>query len=142
MMPYLFAFQVRVDAAQFDNQVYVFGFNGPTVQCMSVKQLQNLQAQLGLATVLYVFTVVPAVSNAPHFPLLAILHNGSRKTFTIALILNMWQLLWQVGCMHPVRMCLRYWLYPQAWLSHCRKNLAGYSACNLMPHLQGRTSML
>ena len=94
---YLRSAQVRVDAALFDREVFLFGLNGPTVQCISVKQFQRLRAQLGHATILYVYTLVPAVPNAPHFPLLAILHNNTRKTFTLALILRMWQLLWQVN---------------------------------------------
>ena len=99
--------QVRVDAALYDDTVYLFGLNGPTVQCMSVKHFQRLRAQLGHATILYVYTLVPAVPNAPHFPLLAVLHNNSRKPFTIWLILNMWQLLWQV-----ISHFMPWWLHP------------------------------
>lgn len=80
-----------------EKAVVVFGFCGTSVKITSFKDLKVMADRRRLASILYVYTVIPMVANAPHFPLFAILHDNTNETFSQDLVLSIWQFLWKVS---------------------------------------------
>ena len=92
--------QVRLDVAEIDDKLIVLGLNGGSIEVSSLKEFRRAYGEHGLATTLYVYTLAPLVKNAPHWPLFAWCHDGSKATFTMQKILDFWHKLWMV-CLFP-----------------------------------------
>lgn len=75
------------------------------VQVDSLQALKEEHAARGLATTLYVFTLVPLVNGAPHFPLYALTHDNSNATFSVQHVLKEWQRLWEVNIESSSELC-------------------------------------
>lgn len=90
------ALQMRVDIAEEDGAVYVFGLNGCSFRVNSVREFTNTLKERGLASSLHVYAIVPLVAHAPHFPLFAFMHNNSKSFFSADIVRQMWQYMWKV----------------------------------------------
>lgn len=93
------ALQIRVDI-DYDagaQQIFVFGLCGGSYMVTSVQQFKDLVRKRGLATIIYVYTIVPLVGGAPHIPLCAFLHDDSNHSFTTDTVLTCWRYIWQVS---------------------------------------------
>ncbi|KAK9822335.1 hypothetical protein WJX74_009162 [Apatococcus lobatus] len=88
--------QHRLDVVSVREDIHIFGLNGGSIKVCSVEELIQAQGERGLATTLYVYTLVPLVAGAPHFPLYALTHDNSNGTFSGQQVLQEWQRLWQV----------------------------------------------
>lgn len=72
---------------------------GLQVHC--TQDLVDAHARRGIATTLYVYTLVPLVEGAPHFPLYALAHDNSNRTFSVQRVLAEWQRIWKVLAKQP-----------------------------------------
>lgn len=99
--------QIRADVMEVNGELKVYGFCGQSITVRTAKQFNELvnKESLRMATTLYVYTLVPLIQGAPHFPLFAISHDNSNATFTPQLIKQIWSWIWQVRCIH----CFVYW---------------------------------
>ena len=82
--------QCRADVMGVSNETLIFGFNGPILVVKTGAEFEKLvgDKKASYATLLYVYTLVPLVRGAPYLPLFAFSHDGSKRTFTPALIKN------------------------------------------------------
>ncbi|DBA76901.1 TPA: hypothetical protein ACH3X1_009502 [Trebouxia sp. C0004] len=85
--------QCRADVMGVNDETLIFGFNGPTLVIKTAADFKKLveDNQASYATLLYVYTLVPLVPGAPYLPLFAFSHDGSKRTFTPALIKTIWR---------------------------------------------------
>jgi hypothetical protein len=97
------ASQVRVDVAENweKRTCLVFGLCGGCYEVSTFQEFQRLVTCVEWGTTVYVFTLVPLIEGAPHFPLFAYCHNSSKSSFTASSVLKNWQYLWQVSTPHP-----------------------------------------
>lgn len=92
------ALQMRVDIDFNVNkkEIYVFGLCGGSYTISSPGELRQLIATVGMATTLYVYTVVPIIHGAPHLPLFAFCHDSSANSFTWETVIRVWRFMYQV----------------------------------------------
>lgn len=90
------ALQIRCDVLVQGSKVLLFGLNGGSFVLGSLDEFKQRINEDRLATTMYVYTAVPLVQGAPHFPIFAFAHDGSAQTFDDKLVLQVWQYLWQV----------------------------------------------
>ncbi|DBA89350.1 TPA: hypothetical protein ACH3X1_004144 [Trebouxia sp. C0004] len=85
--------QCRADVMGVNDETLIFGFTGPTLVVKTGADFKKLveDKQASYATLLYVYTLVPLVPGAPYLPLFAFSHDGSKRTFTPALIKTIWR---------------------------------------------------
>lgn len=97
--------QCRADVMGVNDETLIFGFNGPTLVVKTGADFEKLveDKQASYATLLYVYTLVPLVPGAPYMPVFAFSHDGSKHTFTPALIKTIWHWIIQAStCFHDV----------------------------------------
>ena len=85
--------QCRGDVMSVKQHILLFGLNGPTVAILTKEEFDKLMSdnRVSYATLLYVYTLVPLVKGAPYLPLFAFSHDGSKRTFTPALVKVIWR---------------------------------------------------
>ena len=91
------AVQMRIDV-DYDaakQEVYVFGVCGGSYIVTTPSELVDLVKRYGIATTLYVYTVIPVIRGGPHLPLFAFCHDGSSHTFTPQTIVHTWLYMYQ-----------------------------------------------
>ena len=88
--------QVHIDATEIEGEIVVFGLNGQSVSVTSMDEFRHMQATRRLASILYLYTLIPLVRSAHHFPVFAWCHDSSKATFSCAEVLQWWQLFWEV----------------------------------------------
>ena len=82
-----------------NDETLIFGLNGPIVVVKTGEEFKKLveNKEASYATLLYVYTLVPVVQGAPYLPLFAFSHDGSKDTFTPALIRTIWRWIIQAS---------------------------------------------
>jgi hypothetical protein len=86
-----------LDVVEDMSKIYVFGLCGETFQIRSIAHLREAVRKENLASILYVYSLVPLVRGAPTFPLCAFCHDSSNRTFSTDTVFKIWKFFWQVS---------------------------------------------
>ena len=86
---------MRVDLALRDDKIIVFGLCGASFSVTTIEELRDALSERDVGSILYAFSLVPMVKDAPNFPCFAYVHNGTKATFNSKIVHRVWRYCWQ-----------------------------------------------